>query len=246
MRFAFLCLSCLSASLTLSAQSGSPNQPYGSHATPPVRVKMEVEADTISLPLTITIKGKNRTTIDLRLEEIQKTLEKRFENQDGWEFHEVSREFAHPDYRNSKVSSGRNVSNSVLLGDSDDDKAETNFVATATWSLRTNSDKGAKGLEILRAKGTELVKPKSEDEKESLGQPEYTFNNPEDYRNDLLDQIKGDFEEIKKHLPEGQYTLELPTLNQAIEVTHRSGKVYWVWLPYRIVYITPKPEKVQK
>jgi hypothetical protein len=242
MRSALLCLTLLGASLSLTAQSDS--NPYGNNRAPvPVRVKLEIEADTIAMPLTITLKGKNRQALDQRLDEIQKVLEKRFENQDGWEVREVSREFARPDYRN-KVSSGR--SGSVLLGDNDEDNKADSFTLTATWSLRVASDKGVKGLEILRAKGTDLVKPKTDDEKESLGQPEYVINNPEDYRNDLLDQIKGDFEEIKKHLPEGQYSLELNSLNQAIEVSHRSGKLYWVWLPYRIVFVTPKPEKAQK
>jgi hypothetical protein len=45
------------------------------------------------------------------------------------------------------------------------------------------------------------VKTKNDDEKQVVGNPEYVLTNPQDYRNELLDQIKADFEEAKKHLP---------------------------------------------
>ena len=246
MRATFAFLGLFLSSLSLLAQSPSGimrGSPIISH------VRIDTEADTIALPVTVTIHGKNPNEVDLRIEEIHKVLEKRFENQDGWWFEEETRELAHAEYRSSaKVISGRN-SGSVLLGDAsaDEDKNEpTSYVATATWSLRVWADKGAKGLEILRAKASDLVKAKAENEKQTVGQAEFMINDPEQFRNDLLDQVKNDFEEVKKHLPDGQYTLEISSLQVPLIITRRTGRHFSVSLQYRISFITPKPEKPAK
>ena len=205
------CLTLLAlAPLTTSAQSDSAprvgkNQGSGSK----YYVRMQVDADRLALPLSISIKGKDRAAVDARLDVIRKELEKRFDDQPGWELREISSEFARPE---SKSYVSRPASGSKLFGDDDADKGDVIYVANARWELHTEADKGLKGLEILRSKAVDLVKAKDDDEKQVIGNPEYALTNPQDYRNELLNQIKNYFEEAKKHLPEGQWTLELTAL----------------------------------
>ena len=205
-------------------------------------VRMQVDADHLFLPVTISIKGKDRAAVDARLDVIRKELEKRFADQPGWELREISSEFARAENK-SYVSRAGN--GSKLFGD-EEDKGDVTYVANARWELHTEADKGLKGLEILRSKAADLVKAKSEDEKQVLGDPAYALTNPQDYRNELLDQIKNDFEEAKKHLPEGQWKLELPNLSTPVEAKALGGKRYEVSLEYRMGFITPKPEKATK
>ena len=74
--------------LTLAAQSGNTGQ------SPKQHVRMQVDADRLALPLSITIKGKDRAAVDARVDAIRKELEKRFVDQPGWELREISAEFA--------------------------------------------------------------------------------------------------------------------------------------------------------
>jgi hypothetical protein len=90
------------------------------------------------------------------------------------------------------------------------------------------------------------VKAKDDDEKQVIGTPEYVLTNPQDYRNELLDQIKNDFEVAKKHLPEGQWTLELTALAGPVNVTSLGGKRFEVSLTYRMAFLTPPPQKATK
>ncbi len=206
-------------------------------------VKMQVDADHLSLPVSISIKGKDRAAVDARLDVIRKELEKRFADQPGWELREISSEFAHAEAK-SYVS--RTNTGSKLFGDDDADKAGTVYVASARWELHTEADKGLKGLEILRTKASDLVKANDDDEKQVVGNPEYLLTNPQDSRNELLDQIKNDFEEAKKHLPEGQWTLEITSLAQAVDVVALGGKRFEVSLAYRMAFVTPTPQKATK
>jgi hypothetical protein len=206
-------------------------------------VKMQVDADHLSLPVSISIKGKDRAAVDARLDVIRKELEKRFADQPGWELREISADFAHAE---NKSYASRATGGSKLFGDDEADKGDVTYVATASWELHTEADKGLKGVEILRAKAADLVKAKSDDEKQVVGDPAYVLTNPQDYRNELLDQIKTDFEEAQKHLPEGQWKLELPNLSAPVEVKALGGKRYEVSLEYRMGFITPKPEKATK
>lgn len=208
-----------------------------------LHVRMEVDGNHIALPVAITIKGKDRTAVDARVEEIRKVLEKRFADQPGWELHEVSTEFARAE---AKSYVGRSSSGSKLFGDEEADKGDVTYAATVRWNLVTDADKSLKGLETLRVKAADLVKPKNDDEKSVVGNPEYVLSNPQDYRNELLDQIKADFEEAQKHLPSGQWTLELSGLANAVNVVALGGKRFEVSLAYRMTFITPKPEKATK
>jgi hypothetical protein len=223
--------------LTLAAQSGNAGHSPKSH------VRMQVDADRIFLPVAITVKGKDRAAVDARVDEIRKALEKRFAEQEGLELREISSEFARAEGK-SYVS--RPGNGSKLFGDDEADKGEVTYVSNARWELHVESDKGVKGLETLRAKAADLVKANSDDEKQIVGNPEYVLTNPHDYRNELLDQIKADFEEAKKHLPEGQWTLELVGLAGPVNVTALGGKRFEVSLTYRMAYLTPKPEKATK
>jgi hypothetical protein len=223
--------------LTLAAQSGNTGQ------SPKQHVRMQVDADHLALPLSITIKGKDRAAVDARVDAIRKELEKRFADQPGWELHEISAEFARAEGK-SYVS--RPTGGSKLFGDDEPDKGDVTFIASARWELHTEADKGLKGLEILRTKAADLVKAKDDNEKQVVGNPEYVLTNPQDYRNELLDQIKNDFEEAKKHLPEGQWTLELTALAGPVNVASLGGKRFEVSLAYRMAFLTPKPEKATK
>ena len=229
--FAFLLLP-----LTLAAQS------HG-QSSPKQHVRMQVDADHLVLPVSITIKGKDRAAVDARVEAIRNELEKRFKDQPGWELREISAEFARAEAK-SYVS--RPGNGSKLFGDDEADKGDVTYVANARWELHTEADKGLKGVEILRTKADGLVKAKNDDEKQVVGNPEYVLTNPQDYRNELLDQIKTDFEEAKKHLPEGQWTLELSGLAGPVNVVALGGKRYELSLTYRMSFVTPKPEKATK
>lgn len=229
--FAFLLL----LPLTLAAQSGN--------SAPKHHVRLQVEAGKIVLPVSVTIKGKTAAAVDERIEAIRKELEKRFADQPGWELREVSAEFARPEAK-SYVS--RPAGGSKLFGDDEVDQGELSYVANARWELLTEAEKGAKGVASLRTKAEGLVKAKSEDEKQVIGTPEYRLNDPEDFRDELLDHIKNDFEEAKKHLPEGQWTLELSGLAGPVNVVALGGKRYEVSLTYRMSFVTPKPEKATK
>ncbi len=223
--------------LTLAAQSGNTGQ------SPKQHVRMQVDADRLALPLSITIKGKDRAAVDARVDAIRKELEKRFVDQPGWELREISAEFARSE---AKSYISRPASGSKLFGDDEPDKSDATFIANARWELHTEADKGLKGLEVLRSKAADLVKAKDDNENQVIGTPEYVLTNPQDYRNELLDQIKNDFEEAKKHLPDGQWTLELTALAGPVNVTSLGGKRFEVSLAYRMAFLTPPPQKGTK
>ena len=223
--------------LTLTAQSGHTGQ------SPKQHVRMQVDADRLSLPLSVTIKGKDRAAVDARVDVIRKELEKRFADQPGWELREISAEFARAEAK-SYVS--RPTGGSKLFGDDEADQGDVTYVANARWELHTEAEKGLKGLEVLRSKAADLVKAKDDNEKQFIGNPEYVLTNPQDYRNELLDQIKNDFEEAKKHLPEGQWTLELTALAGPVNVTSLGGKRFEVSLTYRMAFLTLPPQKATK
>jgi hypothetical protein len=222
--------------LTLVAQHSNSTQPKH-------HVRIQVDADHLSLPVSVTIKGKDRAAVDARIDVIRKELEKRFADQPGWELREISAEFARAE---SKSYASRPAGGSKLFGDDEADQGDVTYVANARWELHTEADKGLKGLETLRTKADGLVKAKSDDEKQVIGHPEYVLTNPQDYRNELLNQIKNDFEEAKKHLPEGQWTLELTALAGPVNVTSLGGKRFEVSLTYRMAFLTPPPQKATK
>jgi hypothetical protein len=205
-------------------------------------VRMQVDADHLFLPVSIMIKGKDRAAVDARVDEIRKVLEKRFADQPGWELREITSEFA----RSENSKSSINVTSSSKFSGDDESRGDVTYVATARWELHTEADKGLKGLEILRTKASDLVKPKSDDEKQAVGNPEYALTHPDDSRNELLDQIKNDFEEAKKHLPEGQWKLEVSDLASPVQVKALGGKRFEVSLDYQMSFVTPKPEKASK
>ena len=242
MRLFTLC--SLLALAPLTGLAGSDDGARASQATDAGKqyVRMQVDADHLFLPVTITIKGKDRAAVDARLDEIRKTLDKRFADQPGWELHEISADFARAEVKSYGTSKS---AGSKLFGD-EEDKGEATYTATARWELHTEADKGLQGLEVLRTKAEGLVKAKSDDEKQVIGHPEYALTSPQDYRNELLDQIKADFEEVKKHLPEGLTTLEVSGLAQTVKVSALGGKRFELSLAYRMAFLTPKPEKVTK
>ena len=124
------------------------------------RVQVKVAADFLGTTLELAIKGKDRTAVDARLETILETLRKRFEGQDGWEARELDRTFAAPVRKSGSKSSF--ISLSV---EDEEPKADQPVVATARFSLRGPAENGLKTVEILRAKASDLVDPKNEDER---------------------------------------------------------------------------------
>jgi hypothetical protein len=211
--------------------------------SPKHHVRLQVEAGKIALPLSVTIKGKSAAGVDERIEAVRKELEKRFADQPGWELRETAAEFARPEAK-SYVS--RPAGGSKLFGDEETDQGDVTFMANARWELLTEAEKGAKGVATLRTKAEGLVKAKSEDEKQVVGTPEYRLHDPEEFRDELLELIKADFEEARKHLPEGQWTLELSGLAGPVNVVALGGKRFEVSLTYRMAFLTPKPEKGTK
>ena len=244
MRFIALIAILSLAPLTGVAQSDTaPRVGKNYAAGQKLHVRMQVDADHLALPVTVTIKGKDRAVVDARIEAIRTELEKRFKDQPGWGLREISVEFAHSE---AKSYASRASTGSKLFGDDDIDKGDVTYVANARWELHAAAEKGLKGVETLRTKAADLVKTKSDDEKQIIGNPEYILTNPHDYRNGLLDQIKNDFEEAKKHLPEGQWTLEIASLAQSVDTVALGGKRFEVSLAYRMAFVTPKPEKATK
>lgn len=206
-------------------------------------VKQEVEADQLVLPVRVVLRGKDRAAIDARLDVIKESLLKRFENQDGWEVRETSFNYTRVFQTYARSSSG---SKSTLFGD-EDEKSDVTYEATASWDLVAQADKGSKGLEILRAKADGLVNPKTEGEKQTVGDPKFRLGDAEGYRNDLLAAIKADFEEVKKHLPgNGEYRLQLPGLEKPLKITGQGGRRFVIEMPYSIAFVSPEPEKAKK
>lgn len=233
MRFFALLMLPLSLVAQSHGQSG---------ANPRHHVRLQVEAGKVALPLSITVKGRSAAAVDERMEAIRKELEKRFVDQPGWELRETQAEFARPE---TKSSASKSAGGSKPFGDDEADQGAT-YVAVGRWELLTEAEKGAKGVATLRTKAEGLVKAKNEDEHQVVGTPEYRLNDPEEFRDELLELIKADFEEAKKHLPEGQWTLEISGLAGPVNVIALGGKRYEVSLSYRMAFLTPKPEKATK
>lgn len=237
-------LACLSLLLSATAFAGGSYRDDATEATPAAHhVKLEVEADHLGIPVRVTLRGKDRAALDARLDAIKATLLKRFENQDGYEAREASFTYtrALAGYARSSAPS-----KSTLFGD-DDEKTDVTYEATASWLLLAPAEKGSKSLEILRAKAEGLVNPKAEGEKQQVGDASFRLGDAEGYRNDLLDAIKGDFEEVKKHLPgNGEYRLQLPSLEHPVKTTALGGRRFLIELPYSIAFVTPEPEKAKK
>ena len=143
--------------LTLAAQSG--------HSAPKHHVRIQTEADHLFLPVSITIKGKDRAAVDARVDAIRKELEKRFADQPGWELREISADFARAE---SKSYASRPSGGSKLFGDDEADQGDVTYVANARWELLTEAEKG---VATLRTKAEGLVKAKSDDEKQVVGNP---------------------------------------------------------------------------
>ncbi|MFM7240993.1 MAG: hypothetical protein ACKO3A_02615 [Opitutia bacterium] len=205
-----------------------------------LRVQVEVTADFLGMTLELAIKGKDRAAVDARLEAILETLRKRFEGQEGWEARELDRTFAAPVRKNGGKSSF------LSLSDDEEPKADQPVVATARYSLRGPAENGLKTVEILRAKASDLVDAKNEDERSRLGPIAYGLASAEDHRDELLDQIKEDVANAKSHLPEGEMRLEVAGLADPVQIRHLGGNRFVVWLNYRLGFISPKAEKTAK
>lgn len=204
------------------------------------RVQAEVAADFLGTTLELAIKGKDRAAVDARLEVILETLRKRFEGQDGWEARELDRTFAAPVRKNGGKSSF------ISLSDDEEPKADQPVVATARYSLRGPAENGLKTVEILRAKASDLVDPKNEDERSRVSPIAYGLASAEDHRDELLDQIKEDVANAKSHLPEGEMRLEIAGLADPVQVRHLGGNRFVVWMNYRLGFVSPKAEKTTK
>jgi len=205
------------------------------------RVQVEVAADFLGTTLELAIKGKDRTAVDARLETILETLRKRFEGQDGWEARELDRTFAAPVRKSGSKSSF--ISLSV---EDEEPKADQPVVATARFSLRGPAENGLKTVEILRAKASDLVDLKNEDERSRVSPIAYGLASAEDHRDELLDQIKEDVANAKSHLPEGEMRLEIAGLADPVQVRHLGGNRFVVWMNYRLGFVSPKAEKTTK
>ena len=236
--------SCLLALSSAAVLAGGSYREDSADALPANHhVKIETEADQLVIPLRVVLRGKDRAALDARLDAIKASLLKRFENQDGWEAQETAFSYTRVYQTYARSSS---ASKSTLFGD-EDEKSDVTYEASASWDLVAQAEKGAKGLEILRAKADGLTNPKTEGEKQTVGDPKFRLGDAEGYRNDLLEAIKADFEEVKKHLPgNGEYRLQLPDLAKPVKATSLGGRRFQIELPYTIAFVTPEPEKAKK
>ncbi len=240
---ATLLLSALTLSFPAHAQAGGDyahNDGSTNATTRAQRVQVEVEADFLGATVELSIKGKDRAAVDARLEAILGTLRKRFEGQDGWEARELDRTFAAP------VRKGGSKSGFISLGDDEDLKADAPVVATARYALRGPAENGLKTVEILRAKSSDLVDPKNEDERCRVSPIAFGLASANDRRDELLDQIKEDVANAKGHLPEGEMRLEIDGLADPVQVRHLGGNRFVVWMNYKLRFTSPKPEKSAK
>ena len=204
------------------------------------RVQVEVEADYLGATVELSIKGKDRAAVDNRLEAVLAVLRKRFEGQDGWEAVQLERTFAAP----PRKTSGRS---SFSFGEIDEDaKPDAPVVATARYLLRGPAENGLKTVEILRAKASDLVDPRNEDERSRVGPIAYGLASANDHRDELLDQIKEDVANARSHLPEGEMRLEIAGLADPVQVRHLGGSRFVVWMSYRLGFTSPKAEKATK
>lgn len=233
-------LSCLLATATLTAGSLSydPNpdpEPSGGTPTLP-RAYVETDADQVEIYVRISVTAATRSAADNRMREISAKLTSRFEDREGFELSRREHNFARP--------KGERGLKSAFLGKSDSESES--FTATSTWALRNAVNEDAtSAVESLRAETHDLLKPDATKEGlETLRMSEATFrvSNPEDYRVGILHRIREDAADAARHLPEGENRLELPTLEQRVQVTHLTSTRLALWLPYTLKHksqVTP-------
>jgi hypothetical protein len=223
-------LPCLLATATLAAGglSYDPDpEPSGATATLP-RAYVETDADQVEIYVRISVTAPTRSAADTRMREISAKLTTRFEDREGLELSRREHSFARP--------KGERGLKSTFLGKSDSDSES--FTATSTWALRSAiNDDATSAVESLRAETNDLLKPDAAKEGlETLRMSEATFrlSNPEDYRVGILHRIREDAADAARHLPEGENRLELPSLEQRVQVTHLSSTHLALWLPYTL------------
>ena len=166
---------------------------------------------------------------------ISAKISTRFEDVDGLELARLEPGFAHP-------KDGRGLVSGRFLGKSD--KEPESFAATSVWAFRSAvGEDAASALEKLRALTADLVDPKAEEtESIRVGEPAFRLSNPEDYRDAILHSIREDAADAARHLPEGENVLELPALEQRVQVTPIAAGRLVVWLPYTLKHKS-KPTK---
>lgn len=231
-------LPCLLATATLTAGSLSYDpDPEPSAGTPTLpRAYVETDADQVEIHVRISVTAPTRSAADTRMREISAKLTTRFEDREGFELSRREHSFARP--------KGERGLKSTFLGKSDSDSES--FTATSTWALRSAiNDDATSAVESLRAETNDLLKPDAAKEGlETLRMSEATFrlSNPEDYRVGILHRIREDAADAARHLPDGENRLELPSLEQRVQVTHLTSTHLALWLPYTLKHksqVTP-------
>lgn len=219
---------CLLAALALAGGERSyepgPDLVRG-NSTP--RASVEIDADQIEIHVRVSVTAPTRAAAETRMRAISAKVSARFEEAEGLELARVEPGFAHP-------KDGRGIVSGSFLGKSD--KEPEAYTATSVWAFRTSvGDDAATSLDKLRAQTVDLVDPKA-DETESIrvGEPAFRLSNPEDYRDAVLHRIREDAADAARHLPEGENVLEIPGLEQRVQVTPIAAGRVALWLPYSL------------
>jgi len=218
-------LPCLLAALALAGGRSYEGDDTSNRGTGTPRACLEVEADQVEILVRLAVTAPTRAEADTRLRALAAKVNGRFENQEGLSLQRLEHDLAR-----AKASSGSFLSKS--------DQEADGFVTASTWAFRADiGEDAAAAADRLRKLTADLVDPRAvKEETESLrvGEAAFRLSNPDDYRDDLLHRIREDAAAAASHLPAGENTLELPALEQRVEVVALGGNRIRLWLPYTL------------
>lgn len=229
MRFLVPCLFATVAFAQSSPFSENPegryNRPMADSQRPQIpRANVVVDADQVQIVVRIEVKGATRAKVEAGLRDLSAKLSTRFEDKDGFELERLEYNFAHPLKDRS----------SSFLGTKDKDSDM--FIATGAWALRSSVGEDAMtAVDSLRSMTVGLIEPagtKDELTNVIVSEANWRLSNPQDYRNELLHQIRRDAAEAAKHLPMGENRLEIIGLDRAVQVWPQGSSKIILFIPY--------------
>ncbi len=229
-----LLLPCLLATVALAQSSPfSENSEGGRYILPMVesqrpqipRANLVVDADQAQIVVRIEVKGATRAKAEAGLRNLSAKLSARFEDKDGLEIERLEYNFARP---------FGNYSSSSFL--SKKDKDPDTFIAGGAWAVRTSiGDDAMTSVDSLRSETTSFVETDvNKDELVTIhvSEANWRLSNPQDYRNELLHNIRRDAAEAAKHLPMGENRLEIIGLDRAVQVWPQGSGKITLFIPY--------------
>ncbi len=234
MRFLVPCLLATVAFAQSSPFSENPegryNRPLSDSQRPQIpRANVVVDADQVQIIVHIDVKASSRSKAEAGLRDLSAKLSTRFEDKDGFELERLEYNFAHP------LNKDRSSS---FLGTKDKDSDV--FIATGAWALRSSVGEDAMAaVDSLRSMTVGLIEPagtKDELTNVIVSEANWRLSNPQDYRNELLHQIRRDAAEATKHLPMGENRLEIIGLDRAVQVWPQGSGKFTLFIPYSFTH----------